>query len=78
MAGRTSDSWGTAINNDDLDPTDGGATSIERQGRDPLCSLDTETGFAIDISTLDELRWYTYLSPPDLDDESLLESRNDE
>lgn len=47
-------------------------------GSEPLCSFDPKTGFAINTSTVDELRWYTYLSPPDLDDESLLESRNDE
>lgn len=59
-------------------PTDGGDSSIESWGSEPLCSFDPETGFAINASTVDELRWYAYLSPDPLDDETLLESRNDD
>lgn len=66
------------MDDDDLEPSDGGATSIERRGSEPLCSFDPEAGFSLNPGTVDELRWYTYLSPPDLDDEILLESRNDE
>lgn len=66
------------MDNDGLAPSDGGATSIERQGSEPLCSFDPEAGFSLKPGTVYELRWCTYLSPPDLDDESLLESRNDE
>lgn len=62
---------------DDLDPYDGGATSVERRGSEPVCSFDPETGFSINPSTLDELRWYTYLSPKTLD-QTLLQSRNDD
>lgn len=66
------------MDNDDFEPYDGGASSIERGGSGPLCSFDPETGFSLNPCTLDELRWYTYLSPDDLDGESLLESRNDD
>lgn len=66
------------MKNSKPEPTDGGASSVEPWGSEPLCSFDPKTGFAINTSTVDELRWYRYLSPPDLDDESLLESKNDE
>jgi hypothetical protein len=66
------------MDDDELEPYDGGATSIERRGSEPLCSFDPETGFSLSPGTLDELRWYTYLSPADLDDETLLQSRNDD
>jgi hypothetical protein len=62
----------------DLDPYDGGATSIERRGSEPICSFDLEAGFAINASTVDELRWYAHLSDPNDDNESLLQSRNDD
>lgn len=39
------------------EPADGGATSIESQGSKPLCSFDPETGFLLNPSTFDELRW---------------------
>lgn len=66
------------MNNSDSQPVDGGASSLDSWGSEPLCSFDPETGFAINESTVDELCWYTYLSPDQLDDESLLESRNDD
>lgn len=66
------------MESDDLNPYDGGASSVERRGSEPLCSFDPETGFSLNPSTLDELRWYKYLSPDALDDETLLESRNDD
>jgi hypothetical protein len=40
--------------------------------------VNPETGFAINPKALDELRWYTYLSPDVVEDESLLQSRNDD
>jgi hypothetical protein len=63
---------------DDLDPYDGGASSIERRGTEPLGSYNPETGFSLNPSTLDELRWYTFLNRDPLDDESLLQSTNDD
>lgn len=65
------------MESDALDPHDGGASSVERRGSEPVCSFDPETGFSINPSTLDELRWYTYLSPETLD-QTLLQSRNDD
>ena len=59
------------------EPKDGGATSIDSRGSEPLCSFDPDTGFSIDTSAVDELCWYTYLSPEDLD-QSLLQSRHDD
>jgi hypothetical protein len=64
-----------AMDNDDVEPSDGGATPIERRGSEPLSSFDPVAGFSLNQGTVDELRWNTYLSPPDLDDASLLESR---
>lgn len=63
---------------DVLDPCGGGGTSVDRPGSEPLCSFDPEAGFSLNPSTRDELRYFTYLGPPDLEDESLLESRNDD
>lgn len=50
----------------DHELTDGGASSIESRGSEPLCSFDPETGFSLNPSTVDELRWYSYLNPEDL------------
>lgn len=65
------------MGDDAIEPTDGGASSIERRGSEPLCSFDPETGFSLNPATLDELRWYTYLNPDDLD-EGLLQSEHDD
>ncbi|MBO1267060.1 hypothetical protein J1902_03545 [Arthrobacter sp. PO-11] len=54
------------------EPVDGGASSAESWGSEPLCTFDPETGFAMNPKALDELRWYAYLSNPD-DDEVGLE-----
>ncbi|WP_144406357.1 hypothetical protein [Arthrobacter sp. SPG23] len=66
------------MDNEDLEPSDGGATSIERRASEPLCSFDPEAGFSLNPSTVDELRWYTYLSRDEGDEETLLQSRNDD
>lgn len=50
-----------------LDPYDGGASSIERRGSDPICTFDPETGFEMNPQALNELRWYAYLSTHDDD-----------
>lgn len=47
---------------DALQPMDGGASSVERWGSEPLCSVEPETGFAINPKAVEELRWYNYLS----------------
>jgi hypothetical protein len=65
------------MESDDLDPYDGGASSVERRGSEPLCSFDAERGFSLKSSTADELRWYTYLNPDDLDG-GLLQSEHDD
>lgn len=77
MDGRTGDRWEIAMESNDLNPDDGGATSIERRGSQPLCNFDPESGFSLNLSVVDEMRWYTYLSSEDLD-ESLLQSRHDD
>ena len=65
------------MTNDDPLTNEGWATSIERRGSDPLCEYDPETGFAVNQSTVDELRWYTYLNPEELD-AGLLQSDHDD
>lgn len=43
------------MESDDLDPYDGGASSIESRGSEPLCSYDPEAGFSLNPGTVDEL-----------------------
>jgi hypothetical protein len=62
----------------DLDPYGGGASSIEQRASEPVCSFDPETGFAINASTVDDLCWYTLLSRAEGEEETLLQSRNDD
>lgn len=62
---------------DNSDPVNGGASSVESRGSEPLCSFDQETGFTLNPSTVDELRWYTYLNPEEFD-AGLLESDHDD
>jgi hypothetical protein len=56
MAGGGSGPQEAALESDDLDPLDGGASSIEGRGSEPACSFDPETGFAVIASTAQELR----------------------
>lgn len=49
----------------DLHSQDRRAFSIESWGSDPLCSFHPETGFSLNPSTVDELRWYTNLDNPE-------------
>ena len=57
------------MRNDNADPDDGGASSVESGGSEPLCSFNPTAGFSLNLSTINELRWYTYLST-DSSDES--------
>jgi hypothetical protein len=63
---------------DDDSLTDGGASSVESRAGDPVCTYNPDSGFGIKASTVDELRWYTHLSRGEGDEETLLQSRNDD
>lgn len=43
-------------------PDDGGANSVESWDDEQACTFDPETGFAINQKSLDNLRWYAYMS----------------
>lgn len=55
-----------------------GEGSIESWGDDPACTLDPQTGFAINKQSLDTLRWYSYLRRGEEGALGLLQSKNDE
>jgi hypothetical protein len=60
------------------EPVDGGASSVESWDDEPSCTFDPDNGFAINERSLDMLHWYSYLSPADDGDETLLQSKNKE
>jgi hypothetical protein len=59
-------------------PTDGGSASIEWWDDEPACTFDPERGFQMNSSSVDTLRWYTYLRRDDEDAAGLLQSKNDD
>ncbi len=60
------------------EPEDGGASSIQSWDDEATCLFDPERGFEMNRRSMDTLRWYTYLNRGEGDDETWLQSRNDD
>jgi hypothetical protein len=60
------------------EPEDGGASSIQSWDDEATCLFDPEHGFEMNPRSVDTLRWYAYLSRDEGDEETLLQSRNDD